>query len=407
MRYINKTILGLILSLIIAFFSACDEDEFGTREIPYAPYVLSLGVTSGGTTAYYVVTAEDLMSGTINAIGQGIEQSGFHDYEQANQTIFSIGGLGGTNATGIVRAADGYLQEKGQFTFNEALRVFSQIDNESMMGVEMPNNAESGNMLTFYTVNINNVAITSRKTTPIAPLSTFEWPSLTGICKSENRIYMTYFHMNPTTYETKYTDTTYVAVFSYPDMVLEKIMKDTRMGPAGSWYAHNGIIQDESGNMYIMSNSALANGYSQSTKKAGFLRIPKGEIEFDGYYFDFETKSGGLKPSHIKYIGNGLVFAEVSTIKPQTAADRWGDKSLKCCIIDLINQTVTDIPQIPVHNGNGGRRFAVLVDNGMVYVPITENSGNTFIYRVNPQTATAEKGARVQTSFVGGFFKLN
>lgn len=407
MKILNKIRYSFfILSLTFSLVSCEDDGDTENAETPNAPYVLSLGITSNGTTTYYVVTTDNLMEGTINAVGKGIEQNGFHDYEQGNQTIFCIGGLGVTNAKGITRDTNGYIQESGDFVFNESLSVFSQIDDNNMMGMEMPSNAQSGNMMTFYTVDINNIAITSKKTTSIAPLSAFEWPSITGLCKSEDNIYMTYFHMNPTSFDTKYTDTTYVAVFSYPDMTLKKIMKDTRTGPAGSWYAHNGIFKVESGDMYIMSNSALANGYSQSTKSAAFLRIPKGSTEFDSYYFDFGTKSGGLRPAHIKYIGNGLVFAEVSTINPQTAADRWGDKSLKCCIIDLNNQTIKDIQEIPVHNGNGGRRFAALVDGKYVYCPIT-NSEGTYIYQVDTETATATKGAKVSTSFIGGFFKLN
>lgn len=407
MKYINKITAYIIVGCIILFASSCDDDEFGTEEIPFAPYVLSLGITSGGTTAYYLVTAEDLMLGNINAVGKGIEQSGFHDYEQGNQTIFCVGGLGVTNTTGVVRGGDGYLLEKGEFTFNQSLSAFTQIDNNSMMGIEIPGNAEEGSNITFYNVDINSVAITSRKTAPIAPLSQFEWPSITGLCMSGNKIYMTYFHMNPKTYETKYTDTTYVAVYSYPEMTLDKVMKDTRTGPAGSWYAHNGIFKVESGDMYIMSNSAIANGYSQSTKKAGFLRIPAGTTGFDDYFFDFETKSGGLKPAHIKYISDGLVFAEVSTINPQTANDRWGDKSLACYIIDLNNQSFKKIPEIPVHDGDGGRRFSVLVDGGYVYFPVKVKDEGVYIYRIDPKTATAERGAKVSTNFVGGFFKLN
>jgi len=406
MKYINKLIIYLFVGCISLLLPACDNESFENEEIPHAPYVLSLGVTSNGTTTYYVVTTDNLMEGTIDAVGKGIEQNGFHDYEQANQTIFCVGGLGVTNAKGITRDASGYLQEKGDFVFNESLRVFSQIDNNTMMGMEIPNNAESGDMMTFYNVDINSIAITSKKTTSIAPLSIYEWPSITGLCKSEDKIYVTYFHMNPTNFDTKFTDTTYVAVFSYPDMTLDKIMKDIRTGPAGSWYAHNGIFKVESGDMYIMSNSSIANGYSQSTKNAAFLRIPKGETAFDDYYFDFETNSGGLKPAHIKYIGNGLVFAEVSTLNPQTVNDRWGDKSLKCSIIDLNNQTITDIPEIPVHNGNGGRRFTVLTDGGYVYYPVSTSEG-TYIYRVDLNSATAVRGAKVSATFVGGFFKLD
>ena len=165
--------------------------------------------------------------------------------------------------------------------------------------------------------------------------------------RADGNLYVTYTPMNSNTFETAYTDTCFVAVYSYPSMQFVKLMKSDMMGPGGSWNAFNGLLKDESDNLYVMSNSAISNGYSQSTKHAGFLRISKGATEFDSdYFFDFESATGGLKPAHITYIGGGKVFAEVSTLNPQTAADRWGDKSLKCCIIDLINKTVTDVEGI-------------------------------------------------------------
>ena len=404
MDIFNKISILLFISCVL-FFTSCDDDDFGDTEVANAPYVVSLGITSNGTTTYYVVSAENLMTENINAIGKGLEQNGYRDYEQGNQTVFSIGGLGVTQAVGVTRSAQGILQEEGDFVFNTSLSAFNQIDGTSMMGMEIPADATSGDQITFYTVDINSVGITDRKTSSIKPISNLEWPSITGLCKSGDNVYVTYFPLNPKNFETKYTDTMYVAAFSYPDMQLKRLMKDTRTGPAGSWNAFNGIFEVESGDMYVMSNTALANGYSQSTKDAAFLRIPKGTTEFDDYYFNFQEKSGGLKPAHIKYIGNGLVFAEVSTLNPQTTADRWSDKALKCCIIDLNNQTVTDVKEIPVHNGNGGRRFSALVDGDYVYCPITTAEG-TYIYQVDIKTAQGVKGAKVATTFVGGLFKL-
>lgn len=406
MNTIHKITSYSLAACLLLGTTSCEEQFPDTMEAPHAPYVLSLGITANKVTTYYVVTAENLMTGTIDAVGKGIEQNGYWDYEQANQTIFSIGGLGVTSAVGVVRNADGYLQEQGDFVFNNSLNAFTQIDSRSMLGMEMPASKESGNRMTFYTVGIDDVEITAKTTTPIAPMDELEWPNITGMCYSEGNVYITYLGMNPTTFDTPYTDTTYVAVYAYPEMTFKTLMKDTRTGPAGSWNAFNGIFKVESGDMYIMSNSAIANGFSQGTKNAAFLRIPKGETHFDAdYYFDFETASGGLKPAHVKYIGDGLVFAEVSTIHPQTAADRWGDKNLKCCIIDLNNKTVRDVPEIPVHNGDGGRRFAALVDGGYVYRPVKTAEG-TYIYRVDPKTATAVRGAKVSTSFVGGIFRL-
>ena len=404
-KYFRSSII--LAAMAVGVLTSCDDDLAAEQETPNAPYVLSLGVTSNGNTTYYVVSTDNLMEGTINAVGKGIEQNGYHDYQKGGNSIFCIGGMGVTSATAVVRCADGLLKEQGEFVFDNSLSGFCQVDANTMVGLELPINKESGSQLTFYTVDANTAAILSKNTnTAVDPIDRLDWPSITGMMYSGGNLYVTYTPMNSLTFETAYTDTCFVAVYSYPDMQFVKLMKDTRVGPGGSWGAFNGLMKDENDNLYVMSNSAISNGYSQSTKHAGFLRINKGETEFDAnYFFDFEELTGGLKPAHVAYVGNGLVFAEVSTLNPQTANDRWGDKSLKCCIIDLVNKTVTDVEGIPVHNGNGGRRFAYLNEGSYVYLPVSTSDG-VYIYRTDINTARAERGARVSTSFVGGFFSL-
>ena len=404
-NYFRNTII--LAAMAVGVLTSCEDDLTAEQETPNAPYVLSLGVTSNGNTTYYVVSTDNLMEGTINAVGKGIEQNGYHDYQKGCNSIFCIGGMGVTSATAVVRGADGLLKEQGEFVFDNSLSGFCQVDANTMVGLELPTNKESGSQLTFYIVAANTAAILAKNTdTAVDPIDRLDWPSITGMMYSGGNLYVTYTPMNSMTFETAYTDTCFVAVYSYPGMQFVKLMKDTRVGPGGSWGAFNGLMKDENDNLYVMSNSAISNGYSQSTKHAGFLRIDKGETEFDAdYFFDFEALTGGLKPAHVAYVGNGLVFAEVSTLNPQTASDRWGDKSLKCCIIDLVNQTVTDVEGIPVHNGNGGRRFAYLTQGNNVYLPVSTSDG-VYIYRTDVTTARAERGARVSTTFVGGFFQL-
>ena len=110
-----------------------------------------------------------------------------------------------------------------------------------MIGLELPANKESGDQMTLYTVNISDVSITSQVKAPVFPLNQLEWPSITGMCYSEGNVYVTYFPMNPSTFETLYTDTTFVAVYSYPDMQFKTLMKDTRTGPAGSCKTYTAI----------------------------------------------------------------------------------------------------------------------------------------------------------------------
>lgn len=402
--------LSIFSALLMALtgFTSCDDENAETNETPFAPYVAALGITSSGTTTYYVVTTQDLMNGTINAVGQGLEQNGYRDYVQAGQTVFSIGGRGVNGVYGVQRGSDGLLKERGKFVFDNKVDALLQVDAENMLSVELPSSGTANGKLTFRTIGVKELDIRKTiNTTPVLPLSQLDWPSITGAKYSGNYVYITYTPMNPQTYMTNYTDTTFVAVYDYPQMTFKKLMKDTRFGPGGSWSADNGLIKTEQGDLYVMSNSALSNGYSQATKKAGFLRIPAGTLAFDPLYtYKFEEETGGLKPAHVKYVGNGLVYAEVSTIVPQTAANRWGDKELDCYIIDLYNKTATKINEIPRHDGVGGRRFVALVEGDYVYAPITTTEG-TYIYRTNVKTAKAERGAKVSTTFVAGLFRLN
>ena len=297
--------IALLTSVVT--FTSCDDNLSAEQEQPNAPYVLSLGITSSGNTTYYVVSASDLMSGTINAVGKGIEQNGYHDYQKGGNDVFCIGGMGVTSATTVVRGADGLLKEQGEFVFDSSLDGLCQVDANTMVGLELPASKERGSQLTFYTVDANTAAILDKNTSvSVDPISTFDWPSITGMEYSGGNLYVTYTPMNSNTFETAYTDTCFVAVYSYPSMQFVKLMKSDMMGPGGSWNAFNGLLKDESDNLYVMSNSAISNGYSQSTKHAGFLRISKGATEFDSdYFFDFESATGGLKPAHITYIGGG------------------------------------------------------------------------------------------------------
>ena len=394
--------LGLAACCALTLVS-CD-DDMGNEEVANEPYVLSLGITSNGTTTYYVVTADDLMSGTpINAYGKGIEQNGYRDYQQAGPTVFSIGGLGVTSATGIQRDGDGYIQESGNFVFNNTPIGFCQVDDNTMAAMELPASAGKGEMLTFYTVDINSIALKSKvTTTPVAPMDENTWPSVTGSVYSGGNLYVSYVPMNPTTFATPAVDTAFVAVYSYPDFKFKKLMKDTRTGNIGSWNAFNGFQKDEHGDIYAMSNTSLTNGFSQTAGHSGFLRIKAGSTDFDpSYFFDYEGLTG-YKVAHWLYAGNGKVYAEVST---NQNAGAWSDAEDLSVVIDLYHKTSTTISQIPKHSGQGGRRFVAFAENGYVYAPVATADG-VYIYRTDVATATAVQGAKIQATFVGGLFKL-
>ena len=412
--FIKKYLLSAVMTCGMISFAACSDDSNiengsggsgdGSGSATEGKYVACLGITSSNTTSYYLVTADDLMNGTVSAKGNGIEQTGYHDFREGGNTVFSIGGMGIVEANGFTLDTAGELQKKGKFVFDTNLNGLEQMDDNTMLGVEFPKNPQAGDVFKFYTVDINTVAITRTVSHPVSQLSTLDWPGFTGMRVSDNKVYMTFYLSNPSTYATQYVDTAYVAVYSYPELEYITMIKDTRTGPAGAWYTDCGIQMDEKGDLYTMSTTAIANGFTQNSKTpAGFLRIKKGETSFDpDYYFDIEAATGGLRPAHIRYVGNGLVYAEVSIVKNQ---EQWRDVNLKVCIIDLYNKTVTDVTEIPVHDGNGGRGFTAMVKGDNVYHPVTLPEG-TFIYRTDVKKATAVKGAEIETTFVGGLYHI-
>lgn len=404
----NKLFSILTACTIAAGMVSCSSDNDTPNPNPTASskYFVSLGITANDVTTYYVVSSEDLMTGTITAKNQGLEQTGYRDFVQNGKTIYSIGGLGLTDCKGLIIGDDGSLTEKGQFVFTKTLSDLVPVDGNTMLGLELPANAESGDKMTFYTVDNNSISITKTvKDTPVSPLDEITWPTVTGMCYNDNKVYVAYYPMNPTTFETPDVKNATVAVYSYPDMSLIKVMKDDRIGAAGSWNAYNALTKTENGDIYVMSNTSMSNGFSQNgTEPVGFLKIPNGKTEFDAsYLFDFYQKSGGFRPAHIVYVGNGKALVEYSTIKTPTSADSWGDKSLKCAVIDLYTQEFHDIAEIPVHNGNGARRFAALAEGKYAYLSVPTSEG-LYIYRVDTQSYTAERGAKIEASFIGGVF---
>lgn len=406
--YISKTLAAVAASALL--LTACSDDNNGGVSSPArSKYALSLGVTANGNTTYYVVKSNDLMTGTISAQGNGLEETGYHDYMQAaNGNILSIGGLGVTDVNMISQDAQGVLSVRTMFRANTALSELCQADDKTLLGLEVPATPQAGSQLTFYVVDAVTGSVTNTNTSnAVAPLAQQEWPSVTGMSVNNGHVYVAYVPMSRETYATPATDSCYVAVFTYPGLQFEKLMKDARTGNAGSWNAYNAFQRDEQGDLYVMSNSNVANGFSQSTQDAAFLRIRKGQTEFDtNYLFPFGKQTGGLRPAHWLYVGNGLAYALVSTETDQSAENlRWSDRNLKAYVVDLYNQRATEVQGVPLHNGDGGRRFAALVEGNYVYHLVNDASG-AYIYRTDVTSATARRGARVETSFMAGMFKF-
>ncbi|MFC6997063.1 DUF4374 domain-containing protein [Rufibacter roseus] len=401
--------ISLFAGVVFTAFSCDDKDDPTPAAETDKVYALGVGVTTSTATTNYVVQTGDLMNGTISLTGNGLLQEGYRDYAFGGGNFYSIGGLGVTDVNTISLNASNQLTTKTGLTFEMANNEFIDVDGtgKTMVGVSMPANPTAGLNAKFYTVDVASNTITNRAEVPMNDIhpSNQDWLFHTGMQVRGNQLFQTFYPVNHTTYATANTDTCYVAIYSYPGFALQKVIKDTRTGPAGAFNTRSGIFETENGDLYTVSNSSYSNGYSQSTKPAGILRIAAGSTEFDqNYFFNTDTAPNGGKIAHAIYIGNNKLFAAI-TVVPPTLDDRWSDKNLRLAIVDLSAKTITRVANAPVFTGNGGRSFAALVDGDKVYTAIAAD-GVVNIYQTDIATATATKGAEVQGSFLGGIARL-
>jgi hypothetical protein len=400
LRQLALPILTLCATTV---FTSCDsEDDSPAPDAGENPYVLSLAIQgSDQSFTYYTVPFEDVMNGTLSAVGQGIEQPGYYDFTQIDNTIYSIGGLGAVNVVGITQNEDGTLTQLGDVSFANSLADIVRADDNTLVAVEI---SSASDVVKLHTIDANTVRVSSIKQHPVSDLTNLSGPSYSGMQISGDYLYLSYYISDPTSFATPSTDKAEIAVYSYPELEFIKVIEDTRTGPIGGFNTKTGLIQDEAGNVYALSHSNPANGYSQTTKEGAILRINSGETQFDqSYYFDVEEVTGGKNISHWKYLGNGKALAEINTANNADQA-RWSDGPLRSAIVDLNQKTVTYITGIPEHAGSG-RRLAALYDDNFVYLSVPEASG-IYVYKIDVQNHTATRGAEVQANFVAGFFKL-
>ena len=372
-------------------------------------YALGVGVTTSTATTNYVLQTTDLMNGTISLTNNGILQDGYRDYAFGGGKFYSIGGLGITDVNTLSLDASDKLTTKTGLTFELPNNELIDADGtgKTMVGVSIPTGPTVGTDAKFYTVDVATNTAASKVSVPVNSIypSNKDWVFHTGLQIRGNQAFETFYPVSATTYATQNTDTNYVAIYSYPGFVKQKVIKDTRTGPSGAFNTRSGLFKTESGDLYAVSTSSFANGYSQSTKPGGILKIAAGTTDFDAtYFFNTDAAANGGKIAHAIYIGNGKLFAQM-TNKVPTLADRWGDGYLRLAIVDLNAKTITPVTNSPVFSGNGGRSFAALLDNGKVYCAVTVN-GVLNIYQTDIATATATKGATLQGTFLGGIARM-
>jgi len=415
----SKSIINISKALAFCFvmisaISCSDDDDNGSTEgvsCNGADFGVTLSAPVPGSTdySYYTFSVDDVMSGTITAEGVGFEQTGYYQFTQIDNTIYSLGGLDNTNVVGFSQNSGGCLEEFGDVSFGDQVSDFVKADDNTLVSVSVSRNSD---IITFRKFNQNTLAATETIEVQVSDITTEAETGLqyTGMVISGDHLFLSYYKMHPVDFFTDPTDQAEVAVYSYPELEFQEVITDNRMGPIGGFGTKTGLVKDEAGNVYAISHSNPANGFIQngngiteSIQPAGVLKINAGETSFDAdYFFDTVSLAGGTF-SNAQFLSNGKLFVDVNT-QARVSQANWSDNPLESAIIDLETESVDFIQGIPEHT-RGGREVSLIEEGNNVYTTITEEDG-IFIYQINPQNFTATRGAELQTAFETGFYKF-
>ncbi len=391
---------------------ACSSDDDTTNPTPepgtgtQSRYVVASAPIGSQGVADYLLTTGDLSQGTISTVGQGIEQDGSYRYYLTHKGKFFSLLYGQGNPGAVTTYA---LDEKGGLVKtsdfqSETVQVFAPAGDD-ILTIKVP---RSGNeSASWFRINADQSKIVGEGQVNIVKLAGngerahFTWATQVG-----DKIFAPYMSIKgaaPDVFGTAYPDSSWIAVFSYPAMTLDKVIKDNRTSFIGSYF-NNGLSVDENGDVYAFSPASATNsGAATSTKPSAFVRIKKGTTEFDqSYFFNVQEKSGGYKIANQTYLGSGKFLLYMYGDLGKASGNK------KLAIADAHNQTftwVTGAPEAFASSSASYNNNTVSDDKKSVFVGINTDAGS-WVYTVDIATATARQGLKVEGGAITAIVKV-
>lgn len=388
----------------LEYYSVNDSDDKLTGQVKYIVTATPVG-TQG--IADYLLTADNLESGSITTQGNGIEQDGtYRNYLVNKNRLFSLlYGQGNPGAVTTYRLdSTGSLVKVSNFQ-SETVQVFATVKDD-IFTVKVPRSGDGTAVM--YRIDAGKYQLVSEKTIDIVQLAgNGERAHFTGATQVDDKVYLPYLSIKGCcndVFGTENPDSSWVAVLSYPELKLEKVIKDNRTGTIGAYYL-NGLVQTEQGDVYGFSPaSGKSNSVLTSTNPSAIVKIDRVAQEFDkNYFFNIEQISGGYHIAAWTYIGkNKFILTMYPEPKSVAGTDR------KFAVVDVTELSFRWIEGTP----NDITRVTTIfnyapMDGVRGYIGITTASEGSYVYVFDANLATAKKGLKVEGGTITAIQRLN
>ncbi|NDV57801.1 DUF4374 domain-containing protein [Bacteroides sp. 519] len=453
-NYFFKSIAAL---MAICVFTSCEDDpkETGnTGDDVTEAYIVVGTNTEGNEIGSWLVSTDDIESNSLTAKGIGTESANVTQWVYFNEKylyglVYNQGNAGVTYSYTL--NPSGKVERRSKTNEIQRFTTYGTYDNNIIttstgdLGTEFAD--ENGYLPKGFLVSYLNVETqeySSNATVLHAEnyLGNGEFVTFAGLLQVGSKLYTAPIPMGLSQYGTKaeggkyviypelvktedggsnsssykkdelqwtqYPDEAYVAIYNDETFTTKKLIKTDKISYASGRFKsqyYQMIWAADNGDVYVFSPShakTMTADVQKTTKPAGVVRIKSGADDFDpDYYYNLEEQAGGrsfMRTWHITddyflllmfdrpYSETGYTANQLAIFKGSTGK---------------LNVDLSGLPAAADVTAIG----SPYVEGGHIYVPIKTTSGPA-IYKINPVTGVATKGATIDMQTIPAVGKL-
>jgi hypothetical protein len=399
----------LLAAALLPAISSCDKDDKGDAEPPVVTQPYQYVVVATSTDGTYILQADSITSGEISIVGNGIETEAatawiFYNEKYAYDLVYKQGDPAEVAAYEL--DANGKLQRRlNTYQMPSRYTTYGYFGDYVVTAVSVVREDNTPG-LSFNLLDVNTQTITE-KTIPSGNFTgNGEMANLSGILEVGDK----FFSGICTTPDvnaggsagtvTAFPDSVWVGIF---DKDLNcTVLRDDRLSYATGRYRsgyHTNLAKDENDNVYVFS-SAYDN---RTTKPSGALRIKKGETRFDpDYFFDIQSLAGGRHLFKVWHITGNYFLLQMYNTPNQTSEAVWSILA----VVDVEKKTYKEVGGLPATGNITSIGSTPYAGDGKVAVPIVSKDEYPHIYIIDPATAVATKGLKVEAEGIAAVGRL-
>ena len=371
-------IWGKVSLITLLMITSCDSEDDSNPDpqisIPKYSVLASVGDQE------YLTTTNDLASGKISIVGQGLETNSFgsgvtkdgymylNNFNESTIDQYQATENGWTKVSSISIAP---LSPSGRF------RGMQITERDELLLMNWPD--DNGDC-PYAIITLPSFTVVTNGSFNIPDVEGFDPVEIGGVI-SNNKIYLGTMYSNVGTWDS-FPDSLITWKLDYPSFTNPEMLVSTAsLGTVAGFTGTSSLI-DEKGDIY-QQNIRSKHWYNMGTREempTVFVRIRDGEYD-DSYVFNISDEfPGTVSLIGFQYVGNGIAYGKLLDEEATDEwLDAWSNNFTSIVKIDLYNKTVTklNIPQGPFIAIRAG-----VVDNGKLYLPISPVGETAHIYEI-------------------------